>query len=232
MRTRSQRRRSMTKKLVASTALVGGSLALAFGGAFATFADTASGASPVISSGKIVIAVGPNNDTTPASNIVPGDTIAREVDLNSTSATANAASITLGIAANPTSLLDTDATNGLQLQLQSCATAPTSSGGTAPTYTCTGGFQAVTIGGQSTVSIASLESAPATLGSLNSLTAGGQDYLVMTLSLPSSAPGDFSKVTTACSGPAGGTSSTENMEGCSSTLSYKFTATQRAGTTK
>ncbi|HET9059768.1 MAG TPA: hypothetical protein VFN61_07590, partial [Acidimicrobiales bacterium] len=176
------------------------------------------------------IAIGPNNDTTAASNIVPGDTIAREVDLNSTKATANAASITLGITANPSSLLDTDGTNGLQVQLQSCATAPTNSGTTPPTYTCTGGFQTVTIGGKSTVSVQSLETAPATLGSLNSLTAGGQDYLVMTLTLPSSAPGDFSKVATPCSGSPGGTSSNENMEGCSSTLSYNFTATQRAGT--
>jgi spore coat-associated protein N len=222
----------MAKKLIASTALVGGSLALAFGGAFATFTDTASGSSPTISSGKILIAVGPKNDTTAASNIVPGDTITREVDLNSTNATANAASIALGISANPSSLLDTDATNGLQLQLQSCPTAPTSTGGSAPTYTCMGGFSTVTIGGQTMVSVASLESASATLGSLNSLTAGGQDYLVMTLRLPASAPGDFSQVATACSGTPGGTASTENMQGCNSTLSYKFTATQRAGTNK
>lgn len=232
MKTRSRRRRSMTKKLVASTALVAGSLALAFGGAFATFTDTASGASPIISSGKIMIAVGPTNDTTAANNIVPGDTIAREVDLNATGATANAASITLGISANPSSLLDTDPTNGLQVQLQSCASAPVSSGGSAPTYTCSGGFTTVPIGGQSQVSVASLESAPATLGTLNSLTAGGQDYLVLTLSLPVSAPGNFAQVPKTCSGTAGGTSSTENLEGCNSALTYNFTATQEAGTSK
>ncbi len=114
--TRAQRRRSTLKKLLASTALVGGALTLAFGGAFATFTDTVSAGPQTISSGKIIIATGPTNTAgTAATAIVPGDTITREIDLKSTGATANDASITLGFTANTSSLLNTDATYGLHL---------------------------------------------------------------------------------------------------------------------
>ena len=64
---------------------------------------------------------------------------------------------------------------------------------------------------------------------LNSLTAGGKDFLVFTLTLPSAAPGNVGKVA-ACSGTSGGTESTENLEGCSSTLTYTFQAVQRNAT--
>jgi hypothetical protein len=55
---------------------------------------------------------------------------------------------------------------------------------------------------------------------------GGQDYLVFTLELSATAPGDLSKIA-ACTGPVGGTVSTEDLQGCSSTLTYTFQATQR-----
>jgi|SRR5579875_879757 len=221
-------RRSTTIKVVASVALVGGALGLAFSGAFGTFTDQATGGPQTISSGKIVLAVGPTNDSaTGAANIMPGDTVAREIDLNSTGATAPDASITLAVKASPSSLLDTDPTNGLQLQVQSCATAPTRTTGTTPpvSYTCSGGWTTVL----ASTPVATLETTPATLPGLKSLSPGGQDYLLLTLSLPASAPGNFSQVATACSGSAGGNSSTENLEGCSSTLTYLFLATQRSG---
>lgn len=222
--------RSVAKKLVASAGLVGGCLALAFGGAFAQFTDTAAAGPQPISSGTIMLATGPTNDSTiGATSIVPGDTVSREIDLNSTSATANAASITLALTATTSSLLDTDATNGLQLSVQSCATAPARTAGPPPSYTCSGGWSTVKIGGATSVPVASLESTPAAVSPLNSLTAGKQDYLLFTLSFPSSAPGDLSKVTTACSGTAGGTSATENLEGCNTTLKYSFVAVQRTG---
>jgi spore coat-associated protein N len=227
------KRRSTTKKLVASTALVGGALALAFGGAFAAFTDTVSAGPQAISSGTIKIAVGTTNDSaTGASNIVPGDTIAREVDITSTGATANMSSITLGFTASPSSLLDTDGTNGLQISVKSCAAAPTRTVGPPPTYTCAGGWTTVDIAGAASTSVSALETTPGALTPLNSLTAAGKDYLVFTLSLPATAPGDLSKVTTACSGTKGGTSATENLEGCSSTLTYSLVATARAGATE
>jgi hypothetical protein len=56
--------------------------------------------------------------------------------------------------------------------------------------------------------------------------------MVITFTFPSGAPGNLTLLG-ACSGTAGSTSaSAENLEGCSSTLTYNFTATQRAGTNK
>jgi hypothetical protein len=226
--TKANRRRRIAKKLLASTALVGGALSLGFGGAFAQFTDTAAAGPQTISSGTIAIAVGPTNDSaTGAANVVPGDTIGREIDINSTKATANAATITLGFTATATSLLDTDPTNGLQVSAQACAAAPTRTAGPPPTYTCAGGWTTVDINGATSASVAALETTPEPLTPLNSLTAGKQDYLVFTLTFPAGAPGNLSQVA-ACSGVKAGTAATENLEGCSSTLTYNLLATQRA----
>lgn len=229
--TREQRRRSNNKKLVASIALVGGTLALAFGGAFAQFTDTATGGPQAISSGTIALGVGPTNDSaTGATDIVPGDTISREIDLSSTGATATASSITLGFSASPSSLLNTDPTNGLQISVGSCSTKPTRTAGPPPTYTCAGGWSPVDIGSAATTSVAALMTVPKALSPLNSLAPGKQDYLLFTLTFPATAPGDLSQVTAPCSGTAGGTDATENLEGCSSTLTYNLVATQSTAT--
>ncbi len=225
--TTARKRRSVAGKLVASAALIGGALSLAFGGAFATFTDTASGSPQAISSGTISIGATSVNSTA-ANNIVPGDTVAREVDLSSNGATAADASITLALAATTSSLLNTDPTNGLQLSVQDCAVAPTL---VANSYSCSaaGGFTPVTIGGSTSVSVSSLLAGPATLGGLTSLAPNKTDHLVMNLTFPSTAPGDLSQLSKACSGTAGGSSSTENLEGCSTVLAYTLTPTQRAG---
>jgi len=94
-------------------------------------------------------------------------------------------------------------------------------------YTCTPGATTVKINGAATASVSALESTAAALTPLNSLAAGGKDFLVFTLTLPSAAPGDLGKVA-ACSGASGGTAATEDLQGCSSTLTYTFQATQRA----
>ncbi|HZT96439.1 MAG TPA: TasA family protein [Chloroflexota bacterium] len=218
-------------KLALSALLIVGALGLLIGGAFATFTDEVPAGPQAITSGTVKIQTGPTNDAaTGATNIAAGDTIAREIDLNSTGATLADQKITLQFSASPSSLLDTDATNGLQVGIQSCATPWTRTvvGSPPPpfTYTCSGGATTVTINGAATASVSSLETTPGTLGSLNSLTPGGHDYLVYTLTLPSGAPGDLSKVA-ACSGTPGGTATTEDLQGCASTLTYTFQATQR-----
>ena len=117
-------RRTTVKRVVLTVAVVVAGTGAILGGAFATFTDTTSAAPQAISSGKVVLSVGPTNDSaTGATNIAPGDSIPREVDLNSTAATLNDATITLGISASPSSLLDTDQTNGLQVQVQTCSVA-------------------------------------------------------------------------------------------------------------
>ena len=147
-----------------------------------------------------------------------GDTITREIDLNSTGATANDASITLGFTANTSSLLNTDATNGLHLTVSECSVAPT---GAPPTYTCGGTSTQVLV----STAVANLVTTPVALPGLKSLTAGGKDYLLFTLTFPATAPGNLAVNPTVCSC----TGTTENMEGCTSVLTYNFLATQRAG---
>src|ERR1017187_3831617 len=222
-------RRATAKRVALTLAVVVAGTGAVLGGVFASFTDTTSAGPQTITSGKVVLAVGPTNDsTTGATNIAPGDTIPREVDLNSTASTLNDASITLGISTSTSSLLDSDQTNGLQVQVQTCSVAWTRVAGPPPTYSCSG--TPVTVLASTTVK--TLESTPASLTPLNSLTAGGQDYVVMTFTFPSTAPGNIAQVPTLCSGTVGGTSATENLEGCTSTLTYNFVATQRIGTSK
>jgi spore coat-associated protein N len=218
------------RKIALSVALLFGAAAALIGGAFATFTDTVTAGPQAISSGTIKLAVGPVNDAaTGATNIAAGDTIAREADLNSTGATLASKEITLKFTASPTSLLDTDPTNGLQVSVKACTVAWTRKVETPPPafkYTCGGTESTVKIGGAETASVGSLESTPGALAPLNALNTGGQDYLVFTLTLPSTAPGNLGKVA-ACSGTSGGTETTEDLQGCSSTLTYNFQATQR-----
>jgi len=214
-------RRSAAKKLLASAALIGGALALTFGGAFATFTDAATGGPQTISSGTIEIGTSGSTLGTGATNIVPGDTISRLITLNSTGATASDATITLGFTANTSSLLDTDTTYGLQVSASSCSVAWTA--GTPPT--CTGTTTTVNLGGAASVAVATLKATPAALTPLNSLTPNHTDYLMLTLTLPATAPGNIATNPATCAGSG----ATENMEACTSTLTYTFTATQRAG---
>jgi glutamate/tyrosine decarboxylase-like PLP-dependent enzyme len=107
---------------------------------------------------------------------------------------------------SPASILTTDTTNGLQLSLKSC-TVPwtqTLNAGGAPTYTCTGGTER-TFGSGPAVSNRTLDN-PA------SINPGGKDYLVFTVSLPSSADNTFQKQTAA--------------------LKLEFSALQRTGTAR
>jgi spore coat-associated protein N len=197
------------RKLLVSLAIVAAAASIAGLGTFATFTSTTS-ASQSVSSGTVTIALGAtgaatNRLTVGASNIAPGDTIQRSVDLIN-SGSIDLSAITLTTAATTTSLLDTDATNGLQMVIDRCSNAWTE-GGTAPayTYTCSGTTSTV------------LASRPVvgsnlTLSNLTALTNGVTDHLRVTLSFPSAAGNTF-----------------QNQ---SSTIQYTFTGTQRAGTNK
>ncbi len=221
------------RKIVLSIVLLLAAAAALIGGAFATFTDSVTAGPQAITSGSIKLAVGPTNDlATGATNIAAGDTISREADLNSTGATIADKEITLKFSASPSSLMDTDPTNGLQVSIQACSEAwkRVKPGSPPPAfeYTCTPGPTVVKIGGAATTSVSALETTAQPLTPLNSLATGGQDYLVFKLELPSTAPGNFGEVAGACSGVSGGTEKTENLEGCKSTLTYTFQATQRA----
>ncbi len=198
------------KKPLATLAVVGTAAALAGLGTFATFTSSTS-ASHTINSGTVSIALGAtgastNRLTVGASNVVPGDTIQRSVDLinNGTGTADNLSSIQLTTTASPSSLLDTEATNGLQMTIEKCSVAWTESA-SPYTYTCSGTTSTVL------ASRAVIGSNIALTG-LSSLTTGSTDHLRVTLTLPTAAP--------------------NTMQGLTSTVSYAFLGTQRVAGNK
>ena len=198
---------TISRKVLLSAIAVAAAAGIAGLGSYAAFTSSTN-ASNAIASGTVTIGLGAtgaatNRLTVNASGLVPGDTIQRSVDLRN-SGDQSLAAVTLTTTASPTSLLDTDATNGLQMLVDRCSVAWTE-GGTAPayTYTCSGTTSTVL------ASRAVLGSALA-LSNLTSTAVGATDHLRVTLSLPSGAPNTF--------------------QGLSSTIQYSFIATQRAGT--
>ena len=182
-------------------------VALAGSGVLATWTATTS-AGNTLAAGTVLIALGntgasTNRLTVNASGLVPGDTVQRSFDITNTGSQ-DMASVTLTNTASPSSLLDTDTTHGLQMVVDRCSAAWTESGSSpAFSYSCSG----------STTTILSsrpvIQSALAMSG-LSALTAGGTDHLRLTLTFPSTAGSTF--------------------QGLSSTLTYSFLGTQRAGT--
>jgi spore coat-associated protein N len=196
------------KSIAAKVAMTGAIVVAAtgvVGGTYATWTSSASQAQS-ISSGTVTIALGATGAATnrlniAASAIAPGDTIRRSVDLTNTGTLALSA-VTLTTTASPSSLLDTDATNGLQMTIQACSVAWTESG-TSPAfgYTCSGTTS-------TPVASRAVIGSNLALGSLNALAAGGTDHLQVVLTLPTLADNTF--------------------QGKTSTITYQFTGTQRA----
>jgi spore coat-associated protein N len=202
-------KRRTSKRLLASLAVVGATAAAAGLGTFATFTSSTS-ASHTIASGTVSIALGAtgsaNRLNVGASNLVPGDTVQRSADLiNNGSASAdNLSAIVLTTTASPSSLLDTETTNGLQMTIDKCSVAWTESA-SPYTYTC---------GGTTTSVLASraVIGSNIALSNLSSLTTGSTDHLRVTLTLPAASP--------------------NAMQGLTSTVSYNFVGTQRVAGAK
>ena len=200
------RRRPKLPKLLVSIAVLGAAAGIAGLGTFAVTSTTS--ASHTVSSGTVTIALGAtgaptNRLTVNATGIAPGDTIQRSVDLIN-QGTLDLASITLTTTASPSSLLDTDTTNGLQMAIDKCSVAWTEAG-PPYTYTCSGSTSTM------------LASRPVigsglALSNLGATTAGATDHVRVTLTFPSG---------------AGNT-----LQNQSSTITYAFTGTQRAATNK
>jgi predicted ribosomally synthesized peptide with SipW-like signal peptide len=199
----------MLKRTLATLAIITAAASVAGLGTFATFTSSTS-ASHTVSAGSVSVAlgtVGPANRlTVGATGILPGDTLQRAVDLtnNGVGGSDNLSSITLTTSASPSTLLDTDATNGLQMVIDKCTVAWTESA--APyTYTC---------GGTTTSVLASraVIGSNIALSGLASTTTGSTDKLRVTLTLPGAAP--------------------NTMQGLSSTLTYTFVGSQRAAASK
>ena len=196
-------------KILGSFAVLGAAASIAGLGTFATFTSSTS-ASQSIQSGTVSItlgATGPANRlTVGATNLVAGDTIQRAVDLvnNGTISADTLSQIQLTTAAAPSSLLDTDATNGLQMVIDKCSVAWTEAG-PPYTYSCGGTTSSV-------LATRSVIGANLALANLSSLTTGSTDHLRVTLTLPSAAP--------------------NALQGQSSSISYNFVGTQRLAAAK
>ena len=198
---------SLGAKVAASFAVVGVASAVAGLGTFATFTSSTS-ASNTVATGTVVIALGATGAQTNrldinAADVAAGDTIQRSVDLIN-SGSIDLSGVTLTTTAAPSSLLDTDATDGLQMVIDKCSVAWTESG-PPYTYVCGGVTSPVLATGP-------VIGATQALSNLTALTAGNTDHLLITLTLP---------------GTAGNT-----FQGLTSTVSYAFTGTQRAATDK
>jgi spore coat-associated protein N len=140
------------------------------------------------------------------SGMAPGDFADRLVDLTNTGSI-NLASVAVAVTTPTSSLLDTDATNGLQLEIDKCSVAWTqASSGVVAACGGVGGATTLT----AMAAISSLKATgPSYTASLTSLTGGGAvDRLRFHYSLP-----------TASTGTAG----------LSSVIVYTVTATQAAG---
>jgi spore coat-associated protein N len=196
---------STSKKLLATIAIIGAAASIAGLGTYATFTSTTS-QSHTVTTGTVTIALGATGAATNrlnigASALAPGDTIQRSVDLTN-SGSLDLASITLTTTASPSSLLDTDATNGLQMVIDKCSVAWTEAG-PPYTYTC-GGTTSTVLASRPVIGSA------LALSNLGATTHGATDHLRVTLTLPSG---------------AGNT-----LQNQSSTITYAFTGTQRAAT--
>lgn len=196
-------------KLLVSIAVLAAAASVAGLGTFATFTSSTS-ATNTVSSGTVSIALGTpgaaNRLTVNATNVAPGDTMQRAFDLSNPGTIDLASAPTLTTTASPTSLLDTDATNGLQMVIDKCSVAWTESG-PPYTYTCSGTTSSV-------VASRAVIGSGIAMSNLTSLVTAGAsaEHLRLTLTLPGTAGNTFQNLT--------------------STLTYTFNGTQRAATNK
>lgn len=176
-------------------------------GAAASF-TTSVGANQDIGSGTVSLALGApgaatNRLTVDASDIAPGDTIQRSVDLVN-DGTIDLASATLTTTAPTSSRLDTDTTHGLQMVVDSCSVPWTE------TTAASGGYEYACSEVVSTlISSRPVIGSNLDLAGIDALTAGATSHLRVTLELPSSADDSF--------------------QDQSSTIAYSFAGIQRAG---
>ena len=186
--------------LMQRLALAVSSLMVAFGltgaGLYATFTTSAT-ASHSASTATLSLTLGTTNTagnrlTLNASGLVPSDSYYRSFSLTNGGSSALSA-ITLTSTATTSSLLDTDATNGLQMQISRCSVAWTETG-VSPnfTYSCSG---------TSTVVLASrrVTGSSIALANLTATAPAATDQLLLTVSLPTAADDTFQGLTSTMS---------------------------------
>lgn len=200
--------KSTSSKVLASAALLAAAAGVAGMGTYGGFTASTS-ASAAVSSGTVKFDVGAagaaNRLSVAASGAVPGDSVQRAVTLTN-SGDQNLAAVTLTTTAAPSSKLDSDATNGLQMQVDACS-IPWAEAGTSPsfTYTCSGTTTTV-------LASRAVVGNKIPLAGLASVTASKSDNLRVSLTVPTTADNTF--------------------QGLTSTINFVFDAVQRTAAAK
>jgi predicted ribosomally synthesized peptide with SipW-like signal peptide len=211
------RKPNLSKKVLLSLGAIAAAASIAGMGTFAAYSSTTS-ASSDITTGTVVINLGTagtsaNHLAIAATNVLPGDTISRSVDLISTSSD-SLASVKLTTTASTSSALDTSVAGGLQLVVQKCATAWTETANTGTSgysYSCGTPISVLATG--------AVIQAASTLNNLAVATPAGYanpttDHLLVTMTLPS------------------GTTETQVPQGAHSIILFTFDAAQHAATVR
>ena len=204
--------RTRQQKLLVSLAILGAAASIAGLGTYASFTSSTS-ASQTIQAATVSLvlgAPGPQNRLSiGASGLLGGDSVESVVDLvnNGSLGSDQLSSVSLTTTASPSSLLDTDATNGLQMTIDDCSQA------WSETALLDGGYS-YDCGGSLTMALPSraVVGSNLALANLTSLTTNSTDHLRITLALPATADNSF--------------------QGLSSTLTYTFTGNQRAAASR
>ncbi len=158
-------------------------------GVYAGFTSSTNAVTHTFSTGTLTLDVGAtggqsNRLDVDATDETPGDSVQRSVDLVN-SGSVDLSSITLTTTASPSSILDTDTTDGLQFTIDRCSTSWTESG-TSPnfTYTCPGTTDSV-------LAARPVIGSNLSLDNLTAVDGGNTDHLVVTFTLPSTADNSF-----------------------------------------
>lgn len=127
------------RRIVASVGVLGAAVAVAGPGTFGSFTDSTSPIATEVATGTVSIDLTQPSATIPliTSGFLAGDSMSRAVDLVN-DGSAPLSRVSLASAPTASTILTTDATNGLQLAVRSCPVAWIQAGpASAPTYTCT-----------------------------------------------------------------------------------------------
>jgi len=194
-------------------ATIGGAVLVTMGvGVWATLNATASTVDPqTVTNGtlKLTMAAKGTGFTQNITNLAPGDTVNRYVDLTN-SGTLDGQALTLKVTGTGTTALTTDTTRGLKLTITECVSGTW----TTTTGTCTG-TKTVLLADKA---ITDLNTATNLI--TGSITATDVRGLQVSVKLP-----DQTETTT------NGTLPTNTIQGLSTNLTYTFAETQRTATT-
>lgn len=209
--TTNDRRRRRERVALSMAAVMAATAVFSIGAAASFTTSVASDADQVVSTGTLELVLGETGARTnrldiAATNIVPGDTIERTVDLVN-QGSIDMSTITLTTEATTSSLLDTDTVRGLQLVLESCSQpwneSSLANGGF--TYTCPDAT------GPTTVIASQPVIGDTDVSSVSATTAGQTAHLRTILTLPEGTPG-----------------SNDDLQGQSTIVEYSFFGVQRA----